>query len=402
MTQRTCSIDGCGKTHVARGWCDTHYGRWRRWGDPQREAILLPTHCVVPDCNRPQYSRGWCGAHHHRWRTQGDPCLPPKIGLGKACSIESCERLSTARGWCSKHYTRWMRTGSLEASVRTTDGVCSVVGCGHPIRCIRLCASHYKKKLYADRKAVLSPLVVVCVTCGKKFQPQMITAKYCSTRCRDVLKAQEARLARQAARVTVICLWCGVSIVHLRADAKYCSDICSNRVDYRDNRDRITEYNRRWVQENRERARATSRAYALRNQIRLRDNQRRYAARHKDHLREYLREYNKTWGPKNRYRAVVSSQNRRKWIATNPGSVGISPRDWQRALNRSGGYCFYCGTKSSKTLHMDHVIPLVRGGRHAIGNVVPACGSCNYKKNARFVIEWRMHHLMLELDKECV
>lgn len=31
--QRTCSIDGCGKPHQARGLCNTHY--WRRWiSDP--------------------------------------------------------------------------------------------------------------------------------------------------------------------------------------------------------------------------------------------------------------------------------------------------------------------------------------------------------------------------------
>jgi hypothetical protein len=30
----TCSIDGCDRPHVARGWCDTHYRRWLNHGDP--------------------------------------------------------------------------------------------------------------------------------------------------------------------------------------------------------------------------------------------------------------------------------------------------------------------------------------------------------------------------------
>lgn len=30
----TCSIAGCGKRTVARGWCRTHYYRWSRTGDP--------------------------------------------------------------------------------------------------------------------------------------------------------------------------------------------------------------------------------------------------------------------------------------------------------------------------------------------------------------------------------
>jgi len=29
-----CKIDGCAKPVVARGWCDAHYYRWKRNGDP--------------------------------------------------------------------------------------------------------------------------------------------------------------------------------------------------------------------------------------------------------------------------------------------------------------------------------------------------------------------------------
>lgn len=32
----TCSIEGCDKTTVGRGWCRTHYNRWHRYGDPLR------------------------------------------------------------------------------------------------------------------------------------------------------------------------------------------------------------------------------------------------------------------------------------------------------------------------------------------------------------------------------
>lgn len=31
---RLCSIPGCGKPHFGHGWCNTHYARWRRHGDP--------------------------------------------------------------------------------------------------------------------------------------------------------------------------------------------------------------------------------------------------------------------------------------------------------------------------------------------------------------------------------
>lgn len=31
---KTCTIDGCNNKHKARGWCHTHYERWRNTGDP--------------------------------------------------------------------------------------------------------------------------------------------------------------------------------------------------------------------------------------------------------------------------------------------------------------------------------------------------------------------------------
>ena len=34
VTTPVCSIEGCDQPHEARGWCATHYARWRRHGDP--------------------------------------------------------------------------------------------------------------------------------------------------------------------------------------------------------------------------------------------------------------------------------------------------------------------------------------------------------------------------------
>lgn len=31
---KTCTIAGCESKHYARGWCDMHYRRWKRHGDP--------------------------------------------------------------------------------------------------------------------------------------------------------------------------------------------------------------------------------------------------------------------------------------------------------------------------------------------------------------------------------
>ena len=37
---------------------------------------------------------------------------------------------------------------------------------------------------------------------------------------------------------------------------------------------------------------------------------------------------------------------------------------------------------------MDHVVPLIRGGRSVKNNVVPACKDCNNKKKHSLPLEW--------------
>ncbi len=60
---------------------------------------------------------------------------------------------------------------------------------------------------------------------------------------------------------------------------------------------------------------------------------------------------------------------------------------WKR--RRAAGVCFYCGKKVKPgDLTMDHIVPIIRGGRSTKGNVVPVCKKCNDKKKYLLPIEW--------------
>ena len=60
---------------------------------------------------------------------------------------------------------------------------------------------------------------------------------------------------------------------------------------------------------------------------------------------------------------------------------------WKRRL--SEGRCYYCNLKfSPKELTMEHIVPLIRGGKSTKGNIVAACKDCNNKKKYMLPIEW--------------
>ena len=57
------------------------------------------------------------------------------------------------------------------------------------------------------------------------------------------------------------------------------------------------------------------------------------------------------------------------------------------ALKDAWAGCAYCGVTDTP-LQRDCVLPISRGGRYTLGNVVPACASCNTSKCNAEVTGW--------------
>jgi hypothetical protein len=123
MEASICTIDGCGKEVLARGWCSKHYYRWRRSGDPLTARAKLPngahTTCTVEGCEKPHFTGGLCDMHRWRVRYKGDPggptptkyygVKPPK----EPCSVDGCDRLRKGPTYCNLHTERLRRTGEV-------------------------------------------------------------------------------------------------------------------------------------------------------------------------------------------------------------------------------------------------------------------------------------------------
>lgn len=70
-SSRLCSIPGCGKRRVGRGWCSLHWQRWQKHGDPLWEPVRQPPICSVDKCQSPTKAKGLCQAHYWRLRKHG-------------------------------------------------------------------------------------------------------------------------------------------------------------------------------------------------------------------------------------------------------------------------------------------------------------------------------------------
>ena len=82
---------------------------------------------------------------------------------------------------------------------------------------------------------------------------------------------------------------------------------------------------------------------------------------------------------------VAKNTTHRRRAAKRQGSVTT---DQLLALSaKANGCCYYCRGKFKK-LTIDHIVPLSKGGRHDLDNLVMACGPCNLKKTDRDPIEF--------------
>ncbi len=86
MPKRTCGHPGgCLRIHYAAGYCNSHWRRWKRNGDPGPLEIATPvgqTTCTGPECTRTAECKELCASHYAQAR-RGLPLTPLKERNGR-------------------------------------------------------------------------------------------------------------------------------------------------------------------------------------------------------------------------------------------------------------------------------------------------------------------------------
>jgi len=97
--------------------------------------------------------------------------------------------------------------------------------------------------------------------------------------------------------------------------------------------------------------------------------------------KEYFKNKNKKYRKDNKDYILLKNNKRKKLI----NAENISQIEIINLLDSNNNQCFYCKifVKRGINLHLDHKVPLSRGGNHCIDNLVPSCASCNLRKGTK-------------------
>ncbi len=119
---------------------------------------------------------------------------------------------------------------------------------------------------------------------------------------------------------------------------------------------------------------------------RKREYDKSYRANNQDKRRAMHRKYACENVESERLRARRRQSERRAQKRQSQGKYTAQDIDLQMRSQKSR--CWHCGKKIGKEWHIDHLIPLARGGSNDARNIVISCPKCNLSKGAKLTQEW--------------
>jgi 5-methylcytosine-specific restriction endonuclease McrA len=177
-----------------------------------------------------------------------------------------------------------------------------------------------------------------------------------------------------------------------RADGRQARCKACNRANYQANKERVKAYRAENADRISEYQREYAKGYREANADRLKEAKREQYQANAEHVKARVRAYQAANPERIR-------ETKRAYYQANPDmhhAARARRRTRIRGVRREsysrteifaayGGTCAYCGDPAQ---HLDHVVPISRGGADAAHNLLPACAPCNLSKSAKSLAEW--------------
>lgn len=160
--------------------------------------------------------------------------------------------------------------------------------------------------------------------------------------------------------------------------------IAHSRAYYQANKDKVLAANRKWFEENPGKAAEYSRVFRANNPEKTKAQAR---TRYTDPVkREKVLAYGRKRYQEKKEYFFAHTRNRRAKI------LGLEGRhtgnDIQRLFDLQKGKCAICRVPIIDGYHVDHIMPIAKGGGNGSDNLQLLCASCNRSKSTKDPIEF--------------
>lgn len=153
---------------------------------------------------------------------------------------------------------------------------------------------------------------------------------------------------------------------------------------YIDNVEKIRARARKWHHDHLEHVHKKNRSWRKNNHERKNEINRIYAKNNREKLRQKLQRWRNT--ERGRILTALYARNRRATIKFS--EIRHTFEDIQKQYQSQKGLCWWCSCFVGNIYHVDHIVPLSRGGSNGPENIVIACPTCNVRKNSKLPFEW--------------
>ncbi len=151
------------------------------------------------------------------------------------------------------------------------------------------------------------------------------------------------------------------------------------REYYRRHSESIRARSAKWAADHAEQRRIRNAEWLAKNLEKMRAYWRDYYQKNRERVAQYCQQNKERFAPRLR-----DTQHRRRARQRQASVVPFTMTALADRLSMYGDRCWMCGADAD---HVDHVIPISKGGPHVLANLRPACGPCNRRKGNR---DWRL------------
>ena len=136
---------------------------------------------------------------------------------------------------------------------------------------------------------------------------------------------------------------------------------------YKNNKDKVIESEKKYYENNKDKIKESKKEYYENNKDKIKESRKKYRENNKDKVRERIKEY------KHKKRGNGGSYTKSQWLDT------LEYFDYK---------CAYTGECIKHSCHVEHIVPVSKGGTSYIWNLVPSTERANLSKRNRDMEEW--------------